>query len=128
MDDAIIGIITALASGACGSLGASGAAALGRLVSALRAKFRGDPAARGALEIAAESPDGRAAGEDLAAVLQARIAGDPRFGEWLLHLWTEVAPDLSADTDRHTNIITGTVTGHAIQARDIHGGIHLNQG
>jgi hypothetical protein len=92
MDDAVIGIATAIASGAGGSIGASGAAALGRLISALRAKFRGDPAARGTLEIAVESPGSQAAGDDLVAVLRARIANDPGFGEWLLGLWIEVAP------------------------------------
>lgn len=126
MDDAIMGIVTAIASGAGGSIGAGGAAALGRLISALRVRFRGDPAARGTLEIAVESPGTRVAGEDLVAVLRARIASDPGFGEWLQSLWIEVAPEL--DAGKQTNVISGTVKGNVIQARDIQGGIHFNHG
>ena len=128
MDDAVIGIATAIASGAGGSIGASGAAAVGRLISALRAKFRGDPAARGTLEIAVESPGSQAAGDDLVAVLRTRIANDPGFGEWLLGLWIEVAPQLRVDAGHQTNIISGTVKGNAIQARDIRGGVTFNDG
>lgn len=123
MDDAIMGIATAIASGAGGSIGASGAASVARLISALRAKFRGDPGARGTLEIAVESPGSQVAGEELVAVLRARTASDPGFGEWLLSQWVEVAPQL--DAGKQTNVITGTVKGNVIQARDIHGGIHF---
>ena len=123
MDDAIMGIATAIASGAGGSIGASGAASVARLISALRAKFRGDPGARGTLEIAVESPGSQVAGEELVAVLRARTASDPGFGEWLLSQWVEVAPQL--DAGKLTNVITGTVKGNVIQARDIHGGIHF---
>jgi hypothetical protein len=123
MDDAIMGIATAIASGAGGSIGASGAASVARLISALRAKFRGDPGARGTLEIAVESPGSQVAGEELVAVLRARTASDPGFGEWLLSQWVEVAPQL--DAGKQTNVISGTVKGNVIQARDIHGGIHF---
>lgn len=126
MDDAIMGIATAIASGAGGSIGASGAASVARLISALRAKFRGDPGARGTLEIAVESPGSQVAGEELVAVLRARTASDPGFGEWLLSQWVEVAPQL--DAGKQTNVISGTVKGNVIQARDIHGGIHFDHG
>ena len=128
MDDAVVGIVTAIASGAGGSIGGSGAAALGRLISALRAKFHRDPATRGTLEIAVESPDSQVAVDDLAAILRDRIASDPEFGEWLVNLWTEIAPQLRVSTSRQTNIISGTVKGDAIQARDIQGGIHFKHG
>jgi hypothetical protein len=126
MDDAIMGIATAIASGAGGSIGASGAASVARLISALRARFRGDPGARGTLEIAVESPGSQVAGEELVAVLRARTASDPGFGEWLLSQWLEVAPQL--DAGKQTNVISGTVKGNVIQARDIQGGIHFNHG
>lgn len=128
MDDAVIGIATAIASGAGGSIGAGATAALARLIAALRAKFRGDPAAQDMLEIAAESPSSQAAEEDLVAVLRSRIASDPGFGEWLLSLWIEVAPQLESDGEKQTNIVSGTIKGNVIQARDIRGGVHFNHG
>ena len=128
MDDVVVGIVTAIASGVGGSIGGSGAVALGRLVSALRAKFHGDPAARGTLEIAVESPDSQVAGDGLAAILRDRIASDPGFGEWLVDLWTGTAPQLHVSTSKQTNVISGTVKGDAIQARDIQGGIHFKHG
>jgi hypothetical protein len=124
MTDAVVGIVTAIASGAGGSIGSSGAAALGRLIVGLRAKFHSDPTARRALEIAVESPVVK---EDLAAILHDRVASDPIFGEWLLGLWAEIAPQLNVDTSRQKNVISGNVKGNAIQARDIQGDIHFGR-
>src|ERR1022692_4907368 len=118
-------IVRAIAAGAGDSLGSRGVAAAGRLISALRRKFRGDPESRGVLEIALESPDDLPVQEDLVSLLRRHILADPAFSEWLESLWSEVGPDLQVDTSRSVNIVHGEVRGNVIQSRDVHGGIHL---
>jgi hypothetical protein len=125
MSDVVAGIVTAIASGAGGSIGSSGATALGRLIAALREKFHGDPSAARELEIAVESPS---AGEHLAVVIRDRIASDPAFEKWLLTLWAEIAPQVRVEATKQENVISGNVKGHAIQARDIQGGINFRPG
>lgn len=127
MDDLVVAVVTAIASGAGGSLGTSGAAAVGRLISALRAKFRHSPAARGALEIAVEEPTDPDVREALQAALNELIKRDAQFGQWLVTLWEEISPELPAPDCSSKNIIHGDVHGTAVQARDIRGGIHINR-
>lgn len=100
-------------------------AAAGRLISALRAKFRSDPGSRGTLEIALEAPAEQAALESLAALLRDRVTRDTDFGLWLADLWDEVGPDLTMDEGVSMNVIHGTVQGNVVQARDVQGGIHI---
>jgi hypothetical protein len=128
MVDLAAEIVTAVASGAGGSFGSRGAEAIGRLVSMLRAKFRGQPESRGALEISLESPDDPAARESLAAMHRKQVSQDAEFGEWLARAWAEVQPELRADASNSVNVITGTVQGAVVQARDVHGDIHLGGG
>jgi hypothetical protein len=118
-------VVTAVATGAGGSIGTKGAEAIGRLVAALRARFRGQAEDRGVLEISLEDPDDVAARDQLAAVLRENIHRDAEFGEWLSDLWAEIRPDLQADASNSVNVISGTVHGNVVQARDIHGSIHL---
>ncbi len=110
---------------ASGSIGAKGAEAIGRLVSALRVKFRGQPVSRGALEISLEAPDDMAAREQITSVLRDRIRDDTEFAEWLSALWAEIKPLLKTAESRSANVITGTVHGNVVQARDVHGDIRL---
>jgi hypothetical protein len=125
MVDLAAEIVTAIASGAGGSIGTKGAEAIGRLISALRARFRGQPAERGVLEISLESPGDATAKDQLAIVLRDHIRRDAEFEERLASLWAEIKADLQAGDSNSTNVITGTVHGIVIQARDVHGGIHL---
>jgi hypothetical protein len=119
-------VVTAIASGAGGSIGTTGAQAIGRLISALRTRFLGQPAERGILEISLESPGNATAKDQPAIILRDHIRGDAEFEEWLASLWTEIQTDLQASVSNSTNVITGTVHGSVIQARDVHGGIHLD--
>lgn len=125
MIDLAAQVVTAVASGAGGTIGAKGTEAISRLIAGLRTKFRHQPESRGALEISLESPDDAAARELLASTLRDHIRHDAEFGEWLAGLWAEVQPDLRADAGDSANIITGTVHGSVVQARDVQGGIHL---
>jgi hypothetical protein len=125
MVDLAAEIVTAIASGAGDSLGARGVAAAGRLISALRARLRSDPGSRGTLEIALEAPAEQTALESLAALLRDRVTRDAEFGLWLANLWDEVGPDLKLNDGVSVNVIHGTVQGNIVQARDVHGNIHI---
>lgn len=126
MIDLAVEVVTAIASGAAGSLGSKGTEAAGRLLAALRAKFRGHPASRGALEISVENPDDDTARYDLISMLREHIGHDAEFAALLAKLWNEIRSALEADAVRSANHISGTVHGSAIQARDVQGGIHLS--
>jgi hypothetical protein len=126
MDELVVAVVTAIASGAGGSLGTSGADAVGRLISALRAKFRHSPAARGALEMVVDEPADPDAGEALQGTLNERITRDAEFGRWLSALWEEISQELPSQDGSLKNVIHGDVHGTAVQARDIVGGIHIN--
>jgi hypothetical protein len=125
MIDLVGEIASAIASGAGGAFGAKGAETVEHLISALREKLRGNPAARGALEISIENPADMAAGGRFLALLRDHTAKDAEFRAWLADTWSEVRPALEADASHSANLISGTVHGHVVQARDVHGGIHL---
>jgi hypothetical protein len=118
-------IASAIASGAGGSLGARGAEMMERLISALWEKLRSNPTARGTLEITIKDPSDSAARERFQSLLRDHIARNAEFGAWLANRWSEVQPALEANTSQSANVINGTVRGHVVQARDVHGGIHL---
>ena len=125
MIDIAAEVITAIASGAGGSLGAKGAEAINHLISALRERLRGHPASMGALEVILEDPASATAGEHFLALLRDHLRDDPEFREWLASSWGEIRPALQADTGSSANIVSGTVHGTVVQARDVQGGIHL---
>lgn len=127
MADLAVEIVTAIASGAGDSLAAKGIEAAGRLVSALRARLRGDAPARGALEIAVEDPGDAAARGQLEALLRERISRDAEFRAWLEDLWSEVGPAIRLEAGQSANIVRGNVHGDVVQARDVHGGIHIGR-
>lgn len=98
---------------------------MSRLISGLRARFRHQPESRGALEISVEEPGDLAARDHLVALLQENISGDDEFAAWLASLWADVRPVLEAGDSASANVISGTVHGSVVQARDIQGGVHL---
>jgi hypothetical protein len=118
-------IVTAIAAGAVKSLASESAEALGRLVSALRDKFRSEPNARGTLEIALETPEDESARQGLVTLLQERLDQDPSFQDWLQELWAPVAQSWEVDQSRTANVVRGDVGGHVVQARDVQGGIRI---
>jgi hypothetical protein len=120
-------VVRAMATGAGESISAQAMSAVERLISGLRAKFHGDPQARGTLEIALETPDDSPARENLVSLIRNRILQDREFSEWLESLWSGVRPDLQMDASNSVNIVRGDVKGDVIQARDVHGGIHIGR-
>jgi hypothetical protein len=125
MVDLAVEVVTAIASGAGDRVGAASMEAIGRLTSALRAKLRGDARARGVLEIAVEDPGEATALSDLESLLHERILCDAEFSAWLEALWSETGPHLRTDASKSANVIRGDVHGDIVQARDVHGGIHI---
>jgi hypothetical protein len=125
-DDLVNEIVTTIASSAGRSFAAEGMEALGRLIAALRDKFRSEPQSRGTLEIAIETPDDLAASQNLAALLRERCLQDEGFREWLGGLWTPIGRDLAVDESRSANVIHGNVEGHVVQSRDVQGGIRID--
>ncbi len=127
MVDLAVEVVKAISSGAGDRLAAMSMEAVGRLTSALRAKLRGDASARGVLEIALEDPGDAGAREDLEMLLRERVRRDAEFSAWLEALWSEVEPDLKMDASKSANIVHGNVQGDVVQARDVHGGIHIGR-
>ena len=127
MADLAVEIVTAIASGAGDSLAAKGVEAAGRLLSALRARLRNDAPARGPLEIAVENPGDAAAHSELEELLRDRISRNAEFRAWLEALWSEVGSDIRPVADGSANIVRGNVHGGVVQARNVHGGIHIGR-
>lgn len=126
MVDLATEVVQAAASGAASRLTASGLEAVTRLVSALRTRFRGDAEAREALEVTLDEPGDAGVRGELESLLRERIQEDSELASWLAALWAEIAPDIKVD-DKTANIVHGTVHGDVIQARDVHGGIHIGR-
>jgi hypothetical protein len=55
------------------------------------------------------------------------MAEDTAFATQVCGLWQQASVELSAGDDGVVNSVTGAVSGHLIQARDLHvkGGINL---
>jgi len=93
------------------------------LVRLVRDRFAHDEVASAALTTAQLRPTDQLAVRELGDV---GIA-DPGFAEQVRALWSQVSAELSATSGGVLNVSTGTVSGHLIQARDLHiqGGLHL---
>jgi Mn-containing catalase len=125
--DLAIEVVKAIAAGTGDTLATKGIDAVGRLISALRMKFRSDPGSRGTLEITLDTPDDLAARDNLVALLHQRILHDTEFSAWLERLWDEVGPDILGDASKSANIVQGDVRGNVVQTRDVQGGIHIGR-
>jgi hypothetical protein len=79
------------------------------------------------LEIAVDEPTDPDAGVALQVALNELITRDAEFGQWLATVWEEMRQELPSYDCSSKNIIDGEVHGTAVQARDIHGGIHINR-
>ncbi|HEV3361777.1 MAG TPA: hypothetical protein VG247_33580 [Pseudonocardiaceae bacterium] len=114
-DSMLIAIATTLATKAAGTL-----------FDLVKAKL----SRRGSKEVAtldaavAAGPDSAEVGQ-LAEVLDAAQQEDGEFAEQLREEWQKII-SVQAGSGSVTQTITGTVTGNAVQARDIQGGITFN--
>jgi hypothetical protein len=125
-DEILMAIATALAAKAADAAAGAAHGAWTRLVRLVRDRLGGDARGAAALATARARPDDREAVSELAGALE-QAATDQEFGAELRALWLEAEPQVSATGASAVNVVTGTVGGHLIQARDLHveGGLHL---
>ncbi|QFR01164.1 hypothetical protein F9278_38870 [Streptomyces phaeolivaceus] len=126
MDPIAPELLMALAGGTAGAAGQQIWASLRELVSR---RPRGEEAhGEGELNALARTADDTARARELADVLTLRAARDAAFAT-ALDAWRGRAEALAAPPATGTgdvrNEVGGTVHGPLIQARDIHGSIHL---
>jgi hypothetical protein len=97
------------------------------LVRLVRDRFAHDEVASAALTTAQLRPTDQLAVRELGDALERVGIADPGFAEQVRALWSQVSAELSATSGGVLNVSTGTVSGHLIQARDLHiqGGLHL---
>lgn len=116
--DIMAAVAAALAGKAVESTWSGGKKALAALTQTVRERFDRDDKARKALDDAQRVQDDAAIAE-LIQALHRVAAADPDFAARVQDLWPRVATEV--------NIVSGTVGGHLVQARDIHGGIRFGR-
>jgi hypothetical protein len=119
MDEILTAIAAALAGKAADATFEGGRKALATLKNLVRERFRNDKDAQVALEEAQRAPDQAVATTALATAIERVCATDPDFAAQLRSLWLQVT------NQSVTNIVTGNIGGHLIQAHDIHGDINF---
>ena len=128
-DPVLAAVATALATGAVAEVTAGGKAAFKALVRLVRRKAAEQPATGNALAAAQREPSDDHRRAELRAALTAAALNDQAFAAELHRLWDEVRAARAADDhSRASNTISGPVRGPAVQARDIHGGVHFGPG
>ncbi len=126
-DAVVLAVASALASKAAEAAFAAGRSACGALVKVVRDRFSRDDSAAKALEVAQRRPEDEWALTELARALECIMKEDASFAAEIRDLWPRARMELSAAEGGVVNSVTGTVSGHLIQARDVHieGGLHL---
>lgn len=117
-------IATAVATGATTALADGVRTMVTKLAAVIRDRFRREQSDQDTLDAAMRDPSDTAAVGRLAELLEGRMRDDPDFAERVRALWSEIA---AASHDKISNVVTGPVHGSVIQARDVHGGIAINQ-
>jgi hypothetical protein len=97
--------------------------AAGTLYDLVKKKFGGDRAASETLAAAEGAAQDSPHVLDLASALEQAERDDPEFSRELRGEWQGTAQH--ADKGGVTNQISGQVSGKVVQARDLHGGVHL---
>ncbi len=127
-DPVLVAIAGALAGKAAGAAVSGGRSALRALIELVRRKFATEKDVLDAIE-SRERPETAAgtgsepAAEVLGAALERAAADDPEFADQLRRLWDQAKTELHADHGGVVNEVSGTVSGHVVQARDVTGGI-----
>jgi hypothetical protein len=89
----------------------------------VKTKFANRKQALATLEAAKGAAPGSPQLEALAAELHDAGQSDPGFAKALQAGWDETQVNQHATEDAVANQISGTVSGHVVQARDIQGGV-----
>lgn len=128
-------ILTAIAAALAKEAVTVGKTALAALVRRVREKFGHDPGAEIVLASAQENPDDEKWIDALAKVLDRTGEQDPEFAADLRELWTAAKPEVTSVHVEQTagdggvnNSVSGNVSGHVVQARDINGEVNINGG
>ncbi|GAA3741369.1 hypothetical protein [Salinactinospora qingdaonensis] len=120
MDDVTFSLASAVAGKATETLATSARETLVHLRRSVRQRFRGNPDARAALEAAQDDPEDSGAVRALAGHITAVERDDSGIAE----LVGRLRPHFTREGDV-TNTIEGEISGTAVQARDIHGGLTI---
>ncbi|GAA4016333.1 hypothetical protein GCM10022247_44230 [Allokutzneria multivorans] len=83
------------------------------------------PEARAALEAAVEAPEDEVRVGELSRELERAEQANPEFGRELRERYDRAKVEIHADGGSVVSHISGDVSGKAVQARDVHGGINL---
>ncbi|BCJ54238.1 hypothetical protein Asp14428_57130 [Actinoplanes sp. NBRC 14428] len=112
-----------LATKTAEGLAAGGRAAFEALARLVRHRFKGRASVEAALDENGSEPADTRRAETLREALAQAVADDPAFETELRNGWRALSPHLIAGGDGVVNSVSGTVQGHVVQARDVHGGI-----
>jgi hypothetical protein len=125
-DPMLVAVAAAVAGKVTESLAPGMRSALGDLIKLVRKRFARDDAAQAALAAAEKAPadDDRVAA--LAAELERLASAEPKFAEQLRAAWSRIDTTLQAHHGGTINEVSGTVSGHLVQARDISGGVRFD--
>lgn len=128
MADEIMMAVAAALAGKVAEAAVGGArGAWEALVRLVRDRFAHDEVASAALAAADARPTDQVAVRELGQALERVGTADPSFAEQVRAMWPQASRELSVTHGGVLNVSTGTVSGHMIQARDLHieGGLHL---
>lgn len=117
-------IATAVATGATTAMADGVRTLVTKLVTVIRDRFGREHSDQEALDAATRDPRDAAAVGHLAELIEQRMRDDPDFAERVRIMWSDIT---AASHDKISNVVTGPVHGSVIQARDVHGGIAINQ-
>jgi hypothetical protein len=128
MDPTMTAVAVAVAGKLTETLTAGAKTALRNLANLIKQRFAGDDAAQHALTEAEKAPDDADRVTALAKQLERLAAEDPKFAEQLRGIWSQASTQLHAQTGGVANEVSGGVSGHVVQARDIKGGVSFGAG
>ncbi|MDG4810593.1 hypothetical protein O7634_27885 [Micromonospora sp. WMMD1120] len=123
-DPIMVTAATTLVAWATTELAQSGQAAVSSLIAYLRTRFQHEPASRAVIESALQQSSPEAVSR-LAELLDRESHRDVAFGAELRARWSQVEAAVGEGAGGVANSVSGDVHGSVVQARDVHGGIHL---
>jgi hypothetical protein len=129
MDDAMLtAVVAAVAARTVEGLTDAARAAFTSLMRLVGNKLGDEPSSAARLAAAQADPLDAERLAALRAELQRVVTGNPQFAAELSAAWLQVRPATHASDGGVANAVTGNVSGHLVQARDIDGGVSFGSG
>ncbi|MFV2022850.1 hypothetical protein [Micromonospora sp. LOL_023] len=127
VDQLMAAAATTLVAWTTTEIAQGGRSAVSALIGFLRDRFRRAPEEQAVIEgvLLEPSPD---AVHSLAELLDREALRDPAFAAEFRARWEQTHAAVVRSANSVTNSISGDVSGPAVQARDIHGGISFGGG